>query len=187
MSVRFKWGLIQIGPLVIQADSYEWIKRKKWNDPNDTGSIISPLYPKLHVYDGGVYDNLGLEPFFDAGKGILKDPLPPDTKIILSDAGAPLEQGFSLSRVNPWRLKRVTDIISDQSRALRIRTFFNYIQKDPSKGSLIYIAHKISDDETCSSAEFASKFATTLRKLTYDEFDKILNHGYEVAKRRIYK
>ncbi|MFY6079549.1 patatin-like phospholipase family protein [Acinetobacter baumannii] len=174
-----------IGPLVIQAAPYEWKKRGKWNDSIDNDSVVSPFYSKLHVYDGGVYDNLGLEPFFDAGKGILKDPLSPETKLILSDAGAPLSQGFSLSKVNPWRLKRITDIISDQSRALRIRTFMNYIQKDRNKGSLIYIAHKISGCETCSSAEFASKFATTIRRLTYEEFDKLFNHGYEIAKIRL--
>lgn len=174
-----------IGPLVIQAESYEWKKRKAWNDPEGNQSIIPPLYSRFHVYDGGVYDNLGLEPFFNAGRGSLKESLPSNTQLILSDASTPLEKGFSLSKLNPWRLKRITDIIYDQSRALRIRTFVNYIQEDVDRGNLISIFDKINDGDICSSSVFASKFPTTLRRLTYEEFDKLFNHGYEVAKRKL--
>lgn len=171
-----------IGPLVINAKPYEWSKRE-WNKPVESASRIFPQHSKFHVYDGGVYDNLGLEPFFNMGKGVLKEILPQDTKLILSDAGAPLAQGFSLSKVNPWRLKRVTDIISDQSRALRIRTFVNYIQKDASRGALIYIADKLNNSPNCSSAAFASTYPTNLNKLTYEEFDKLLSHGHGISKK----
>ena len=182
VSAAFPGG---IGPLVINAEPYEWSKRREWNEPVENASIVSPQHSSFHVYDGGVYDNLGLEPFFNMGTGILKENLPKDTKLLLSDAGAPLAQGFSLSKVNPWRLKRVTDIISDQSRALRIRTFVNYIQKDASRGSLIYIADKINESQTCSSAEFASTYPTNLNKLTYEKFDKLLSHGYEISRKRL--
>ena len=172
-----------IGPLVIQAESYEWKKRKTWNELEENQLTISPLYPRFHVYDGGVYDNLGLEPFFNAGRGALKESLPSKTQLIVSDASTPLEKGFSLSKINPWRLKRITDIIYDQSRALRIRAFVNYIKQDVNRGNLISIIDKINDGDICSSSEFASKFPTTLRRLTYEEFDKLLNHGYELAKK----
>ena len=180
VSAAFPGG---IGPLVVQAESYEW-KKRQWHEPIERASIVNPLYRRFHLYDGGVYDNLGLEPFFDAGKGNLKETLPPGTKLILSDAGAPLAQKFSSFKANPWRLKRVTDIMSDQSRSLRIRTFVNYIKEDSNKGTLIYIADKVTNEPTCISAEFASNFSTTLRQLTYTEFDKIFNHGYEVTKKR---
>jgi len=180
VSAAFPGG---IGPLVVFADRYEWEKRG-WNQPTEDTLKTQPSYSQFHLYDGGVYDNLGLEPFFDAGKGILKKTMPTQTKIILSDAGAPLAQGFSVAKLNPWRIKRVADIIADQSRALRIRTFVNYIMLNPDKGAFIYIGEKVSEDSSsCSSAEFASSFPTTLRKLTLSEFDALSNHGYQVSKK----
>lgn len=47
------------------------------------------------LYDGGVYDNLGLEPFFDAGRGVPKNA---GEIIVVSDAGAPLKPPFLCSR-----------------------------------------------------------------------------------------
>lgn len=184
VSAAFPGG---IGPLVVFADRYEWEKRG-WNQPTEDALRIQPPYSQFHLYDGGVYDNLGLEPFFDAGKGILKKTMPADTKIILSDAGAPLPQGFSVSKLNPWRMKRVADIMADQSRALRIRTFVNYLMLNPDRGAFIYIGQKINErDSSCSSAEFASSFPTTLRKLTLFEFDKLSDHGYQISRKTYQK
>ena len=68
------------------------------------------------------------------------------------------------------------------SRAFLIRNS-GYIKQDVNRGNLISIIDKINDGDICSSSEFASKFPTTLRRLTYEEFDKLLNHGYELAKK----
>ncbi len=179
VSAAFPGG---IGPLAIAADEHEW-KKRAWDEPIENAKRVPPPYPHLHLYDGGVYDNLGLEPFFDAGKGIVKANLPEEATIIVSDAGAPLIQGFSLSRLNPWRMKRVADIMSDQSRALRIRTFVHYILKERGKGAYLYIGESVSDDIPCTSAAFASGFPTTLKKLSESEFDKIMEHGYQVSKK----
>lgn len=182
VSAAFPGG---IGPLAIVADQHVW-KRRDWGEPEENVKQVIPPYSNLHLYDGGVYDNLGLEPFFDAGKGIIKTTLPDKTIIIVSDAGAPLIQGFSFSRLNPWRMKRVADIMSDQSRALRIRTFINYLIQDKGRGTYIYIGEPVSDSSPCSSATFASSFPTTLRKLTEQEFEKILEHGYQTS-RKLYR
>ncbi|WP_206194013.1 patatin-like phospholipase family protein [Serratia microhaemolytica] len=169
-----------IGPLTISAEQYQW-KKWQWNESVENAKCILPAYANLHLYDGGIYDNLGLEPFFDAGRGVIKTVLPQGTAIIVSDAGAPLMQGFSFSRLNPWRMKRVADIMSGQSRSLRIRTFINYLKKEKGRGAYFYIGKSISSGSPCASAAFAANFPTTLRKLTELEFDTILNHGYLVA------
>jgi NTE family protein len=179
VSAAFPGG---IGPLVIAADQLEW-KKRAWDEPIENTKKVPPKYPKIHLYDGGVYDNLGLEPFFDAGKGVVKTTLPEETIIMVSDAGAPLIQGFSFARLNPWRMMRVADIISDQSRSLRIRTFINYLKQDKVRGAYFYIGERVSDDIPCSSAVFASNFPTTLRKLTKSEFEKIIDHGYRVSEK----
>jgi len=131
------------------------------------------------LYDGGVYDNLGLEPFFDAGRGKSKNP---ESVIIVSDAGAPLPSGFSFFALNPFRLKRVADIMANQAHALRVRTFSNYLQQGPGRGAFIYIGTPVDAELPCKSADFASTFPTTLRRIDLSEFDRLADHGYRVAK-----
>lgn len=177
VSAAFPGG---IGPLVINAGDYEW-KKRPWLEPSDSAKSIQPPYTHLHLYDGGVYDNLGLEPFFDAGKQQVKPTLPSNASIIVSDAGAPLAQGFSYFALSPWRMKRVADIMSDQSRALRIRTFMSYLNTNKGRGSYLYIGEPISGTSPCASAAFSSSFPTTLRRLTESEFDQLVSHGYQVA------
>jgi NTE family protein len=132
----------------------------------------------LHLYDGGVYDNLGLEPIFDAGRGQTKHA---GSILIVSDASTPLKKGFSAFGLNPWRFKRLADIIGDQARALRVRTLNHYIQQAPERGAYIFINTPVTDG-ACPSAAFAAAFPTTLRRLTLEEFDALSEHGYKVAK-----
>ncbi len=175
MSAAFPGGF---GPLRINARNFNWRKRA-WGATVDTEESVDIGYKALHLYDGGVYDNLGLEPFFDAGKGMSKHP---GSVIIVSDAGAPLPFGFSFFPLNPFRLKRVADIMSDQAHALRVRTFSNYLQQGQRRGSFIYIDTGVNAELPCKSAEFASNFPTTLRRIDLSDFDRLADHGYRVAK-----
>lgn len=176
VSAAFPGGF---GPLVLRADRFEW-RNRGWNAPIESESVIDIGYKQLHLYDGGVYDNLGLEPFFDAGRGIPKQP---GDIIIVSDAGAPLRLGFSSVAINPWRLKRVADIMSEQSRALRVRAFAHYLQTNPCRGAYIYIDTPVTANSGRQSTEAttASSYPTTLRRPTLQNFDAIAEHGYRVA------
>lgn len=175
MSAAFPGGF---GPLRINTRSFNWRKRA-WDAPVETEEPVDINYKALHLYDGGVYDNLGLEPFFDPGQGKSKHP---ENVIIASDAGAPLPSGFSFFVLNPFRLKRVADIMSDQAHALRVRTFSNYLQQGPGRGAFIYIGMEVNAEGSSKSAEFASNFPTTLRRIDLSEFDRLADHGYLVAK-----
>lgn len=180
VSAAFPGG---IGPLVINPADYKWYKRP-WGKLKTENKEINLTYSRLHLYDGGVYDNLGLEPFFDTGKQEKKKPISPETMLIVSDAGAPLAQNFISKQLNPWRLKHITDIISDQSRALRIRSFINFSINNSGQGLYIHIREsRISRDN--KNAVFTQTFPTTLRKLKEKEFDMILEHGYEACKIRM--
>lgn len=172
VSAAFPGGF---GPLRIDASALEWRKRE-WDAPLGTEESVLPVYRTLHLYDGGVYDNLGLEPFFDAGRGVAKLP---EVYIVVSDAGSPLPRGFSFGSLNPKRLKRIADIMADQSHALRVRTFTHYLQQEPKRGAFIFIRTPVGGSN--DDSEFASSFPTTLRKLTLDEFDRLAGHGYRVA------
>jgi NTE family protein len=122
----------QVGsaPLRIDASQYVW-RRRPWNAPIGSEVPVNIGYNTLHLNDGGVYDNLGLEPFFDCGKQQVKLP---EHRIIVSDAGAPLPTVFLLRSYDPRRLKRIADIMSDQSHALRVRCFANYLLQNPKQG-----------------------------------------------------
>jgi NTE family protein len=177
VSAAFPGGF---GPFTLDARQYSWHRRQSWTDSADAAVLAVPPHTHLRLYDGGVYDNLGLEPIFDAGRGRTKHP---GEILIVSDASAPLQKGFSAFALNPWRFKRLADIIGDQARALRVRTLNHYLQGSPGRGAYIYINTPVSDDAVCSSAVFAASFPTTLRKVTEAEFDALSEHGYRVASR----
>lgn len=173
VSAAFPGGF---GPLTLKTNEFVW-KKREWNDPIGTEKVVAIPYKNLHLYDGGVYDNLGLEPYFDAGRLRAK---PPAMPIILSDVGAPLADGFSHGPFSLFRLKRVSDIIGEQARSLRVRTFATFLQAAPARGAYIQINAKVGG-VPCKHGDFAAGFPTTLRRLKVDEFDKLAGHGYEVA------
>lgn len=176
VSAAFPGGF---GPLVLETRRHEWLKRE-WDASPETATPTAPTFRRLHLYDGGVYDNTGLEPFFDAGRQLPKFD---DCYLICSDAGAPLAPGFDMGSLNVFRLKRVADIMSDQSRSLRVRTLVHYLRRTPSSGAYLSINTPVSSDTNCPLAEFAASFPTTLRRLRFDEFDKLADHGCAVAER----
>ncbi|SCK11167.1 NTE family protein [Variovorax sp. HW608] len=176
VSAAFPGGF---GPLRLDAKRFEWRKRP-WDAPVGSEQPVKIEYESLHLYDGGVYDNLGLEPFFDAGR---QRPKLEGHYLIASDAGAPLAKGFDHAQLSVFRLKRVADIMSDQARALRVRGFAGYLRTTPSGGAYIYIDTPVRDSRGEDSAPYVARFPTTLRRLQHSEFDRIFNHGYNVSLR----
>ncbi len=166
----------------------KWTKQLAWNSPAER-PIESP-YQTLHLYDGGVYDNLGLEPFFDAGGRRPKDGVPP--RIIVSDAGAPLSRGFGLGALNPLRMKRLMDVMMDQNRALRVRGFVSYVA-ETKQGAYIGIQRsanlralltKLCPCErwlTEEEAAYVTAYSTSLNALPESDFAVIEAHGYQTA------
>lgn len=73
--------------------------------------------------------------------------------------------------------------MSDQSHALRVRTFVNFLQGAEGHGALVSISTPVTEQNPCPSAEYAKKFRTTLRRLELAEFDKLAEHGFQVAAR----
>ena len=177
-----------IGPSTIKVSKYKWQK--------ENARDYIPPFSKLHIYDGGIYDNLGLEAFID----IKKDELRNSSKsnfIIAVDAGAPL----SKSRT-PWysRWKKLYEISSEQSRLLMIRAYVNYLKSTSRKGIYIQIGaepkHTISkfapsdikeellrenwlDENAINSAKLIS---TGLSPFPKNTLDLLIRHGYETVK-----
>ena len=181
---------IAIGPYGLNPQKYEWTASRfadsSWTAPKKI----------VHLWDGGVYDNLGLNSIFDSrSKEKLKDNL---DFIIVSNACASIRtsvrrHGFSLRN-----LKRLLDISMDQVAALRTHEVVDYI-KETRNGIYLKIgnsAKKIVKDSNCAhnlaqrltkmcltetDVFEAMNYKTTLWMPKQSDYQLLLRHGYEVA------
>ncbi len=198
VSAAFPGG---IGPLRLDASQYKWFKRKGW-DLKELAEITPP-FKTLNLYDGGVYDNLGLEPLFDVGSQTIKrnDGSPLIDFIVVSDAGAPYRRCAIPGPLNPKRLKRVADVAFDQARALRVRVFTNFLKNNSTHGMYLQIGSNpldkiekyareadvpaIKKDYNWLSSSMindATRYKTTLKRMSESDFNLIEEHGYQTAR-----
>lgn len=181
---------VLIGPYSLSPENYRWTPsyyaKSGWQPPNKT----------IHLWDGGVYDNLGLESIFKPKNGgTLSDGL---NCIIVSNASPSIDIYNRRSGLSVRNLKRLLDISMDQVGALRSRMVMEFIIRS-NQGMFIKIgnsAEKIALEsrcqkdlkgdlmEKCLSDEQVTKimnYPTTLRKPTESNYQLLLRHGYEVA------
>lgn len=197
VSAAFPGG---IGPLKLDTRSYQWFKRESWNS-KESAAIVTPKFKLLHLYDGGIYDNLGIEPLFDVGQQIAKsDSNTPVNFLVISDAGAPYRRGAIPGPLNPVRIKRVMDVAFDQVRALRVRSFVNFLQRNPAEGMYLqigsnpiacierYARHdkvkafkKAHDWLSTKEISAAVAYKTTLSRMKEVDFDLLAKHGHETV------
>lgn len=200
VSAAFPGG---IGPLAVKSADYAWEKREKWG----MGKFESCRLPfhHLHLYDGGVYDNLGIEPIFDVGNQKFKDDDTLPSKIgylLVSDAGTRFARQPIPHQLNPLRFKRLADIALAQCRSLRVRAFVNFIKENPTAGAYVGIGtaaepsiRRFAEGREAVAAELltenwltpddatrAAMYGTTLRRMLESDFDLLAQHGYETAK-----
>lgn len=200
ISAAFPGG---IGPLTLKVKKFQWEKPKKWGDKELES--YQPPFSRLHLYDGGLYDNLGIEPLFDMGRQALKNDNTLSSNIgylLVSDGGAPLAREGIPHPLNPFRFKRIADIALDQNRALRVRAFINFLQKNSANGAYVGIGtaavsaiNRLSEGREVQAKKLlcadwlsaddvkqAATYSTTLRQLDVPTFDLLERHGYETAK-----
>jgi NTE family protein len=147
----------------------------------------------ITLWDGGVYENLGVERLFRVSEFI-----PEIDFLITSDASAPLAV-----KIGRWSFKppfyqpmlRLADVATEQGRSYRVRALMNYLTKNSDKGAFIkigntpkYIFEQAKKDlppkyttELDSIIEKIWLLETTLRKLSKKEFSDLKLHGYETA------
>jgi len=192
---------VGIGPLSLKARGLDWEKREKWD--SDEVKKYKPSVRVLHLYDGGLYDNLGLEALFDVGNQVFRvtEGVEYD-KIAVSDASPPLLRGRIPFVLSPLRAKRLIDITLAQIRRLRVRSFVSFIRKNPGRGVYIQMGQeatsaikrlggsesaagaRLSQMEWLSASEVerAASYKTTLRRVAARDFDLLARHGYETAR-----
>lgn len=185
-------------PYVIGALSIELPLEGWWrSDPasREPQDKIQPTHKVIHLWDGGAYENLGLEAMYKPRE------LRGCDYLISSDASAPLgnPENFKLSKFITGELcaPRLFDIAGDQIRALRSRMFIGDMEKGHIQGALFRMGNSVREidikagckrdknyyDDFLSEDEVAIALAqpTGLSALSCIDFDRIARHGYEVA------
>lgn len=188
-----------VGPLSIKSKNLVWSVKPSLL-PYGNNEALNSSFDRLHIYDGGIYDNLGLEPLFDAGSQEFK----PSSKInyiVVSDAGRKFEKSQIPLVINPMRFKRIAEIGFEQCRALRVRALVNFLKNNKRKGLYLNIGaiplneinnevnlseeqkSQILNFEWLSESEVlsASNHPTDLNRLSINEFDQLELHGFQTA------
>ena len=178
-----------VGPLRLATSAYDWTNRSfgdaEWRR-------VEPPRRYVTLWDGGVYENGGLEPVYKNRQ------LQHDIDfLIVSDGGTPIQfEHRRLSRKFPFYLPayRLVEIATDQVRGLRARDVVTYFSES---GNGIYLrlgrsasyihgksavemdrSRQFLADETCLNLQ---RMSTHLRKINRGEFDALERHGEETA------
>ncbi len=154
---------------------------------------IEPEFSEVHLWDGGVYDNFGLEGVFDIERGWRKD----IDFLIASDAsGKPKHEKYQPGI--PALLRIITGIMMDQVRSLRARAILERMTVHQEPGAFLVIGNTCEKvlaeagrtDEIaqlsaqCLDSEHtatAANVPTMICRLTQQEFELLFRHGYEVT------
>ncbi|MCL2376849.1 MAG: patatin-like phospholipase family protein [Defluviitaleaceae bacterium] len=187
---------VLIGPYALRRDKYSWSASTfEATIPTNDRRLPSGRY--FNLWDGGVYDNLGLEAFFH---------------ISSSPSGGHLSQGIdyvivsNASTISNFRRRafsgsprRLLDIAMDQVSILRRRSIIGHMHQE-NNGMFFQIGDSASrilmnsdhDSESIKriimeslprhQATHVKNHHTTLRRPTQADFRMILRHGYEVAR-----
>jgi len=127
----------------------------------------------IMLYDGGLYDNLGTEVFFQNNFDKLKNV----DFLIVSDASKPVETKTVKLRK---RVPRIIDISTEQIRSLRARLFHTFLHKsDNQEGMYIRIGQEHADLN--KEALCAKSLETNLKKMSTAHYDCALTNGYTTA------
>lgn len=149
---------------------------------------------RFWLWDGGVYENLALESLYknrNLQKGL--------SFLLVSDASGQLGLQFKRWSISPpfyTPPARLLDIATDQTRSLRARDLVAFLAENPQKGRYLYIANSVPEifrrarksvtkhaytHQTDTEVEKCSQFPTCLRALSDENYDMLVNRGYEVT------
>ncbi|MGY3138342.1 NTE family protein [Bradyrhizobium sp. USDA 4501] len=167
-------------------------------DPASRGQLRmkTPSTTRVRLWDGGAYDNMGLEAVTKPGRGLRSCDF-----LICSDASGPLRPpgGSPIAALLRGGLSspRLFDVAGDQIRALRSRMLIADIANGTVDGVLLRMGNSVraidvksgtarpaafydsfqSDDQ----AELALRHPTDLKAPSEAQFDMLARHGFEIA------
>ncbi|HEV7279534.1 MAG TPA: patatin-like phospholipase family protein [Pirellulaceae bacterium] len=145
------------------------------------GPETTALIEKIRLTDGGVYDNLGVEPVWRTHE-----------KLLVSDGGKPLTRVYVPAG---RRLMRYSDVIQNQVNSLRVRWIIDIFerakagQRDAFDGTYWGVQSAVASYGADASrgyakdtaANFIARIRTDLDAFSANEAWTLIKHGYELA------
>jgi len=180
---------VLIGPYILQTNNFMWTKDKHGRKEQVTTA------PQYTLWDGGVYDNLGLDALYKTGRGLDKEV----DFLIVSNASASIDYQRRHGHISLANLRRLLDISQNQVDILRTRQVISSIISKglglyfkigytaehiakilgiPEREVLAIVGDHLSEDQ----ARKVRNYPTTLNSPCAENFDLIFRHGYENAK-----
>ncbi|MBI5032957.1 MAG: patatin-like phospholipase family protein [Chloroflexi bacterium] len=191
-----------IGALTLKTHKATWFK---FVDPTMIGSAdeiqlrqsktipTQPLFPQLHLWDGGVFDNMGLEGVMDGINGWHHG----IDFLIASDANSPVKNETYRMGMNAM-MRIIVGIMMEQVLTLRKHQVAERTQNHGDRGTFVSITSSAKRilagldqpevvEQICSQclseeqALLAADTATNLRRFSTEQFDNVFRHGFEVT------
>jgi len=136
-----------------------------------------PFTTNVFLSDGGVYDNLGLEPVFKHYQTVL-----------VSDAGAQLSPEQKPARDWMRHSRRVIDLVDHQVRSMRKRVLVEAYRNGSRQGAYWDIRTNINDYQLSDALECPwevtkrlAEVPTRLAAVADDLQERLINWGYAVC------
>lgn len=197
------------GPFKLKTGDYSWtpsgyVDHDRWKAPHKRGFEV------VHILDGGVYENLALEPMMRQFPGELRSGV---DFLYVSDASIELSDVKYGGWLGVKRLMRMLEVVSDQTTLLRRRGLFHSLSADHYQGAFAKITmspraficdltnlanapsaripwarvarastHASMDDNEIKDVATLSTFTTTLSESV---FDKLVEHGRQSTRSRL--
>ena len=182
--------------LDIEAEG--WFKIDPGTD--EPQSAINPPTKSVRLWDGGLYENLGIEAVYKPQREFVDKSV---TRLIVSDASAYLADryrespGVLMARYPYIRPPRMFEIISEQTRSLRTRFLMDSIQSNRLTGSIVRLGvsvmkvdNAVARTRSPSQASCfldeqqvaqAAKHPTDGARMKPVSYANLLRHGFETA------
>lgn len=144
----------------------------------DADIYPSALTEYVTLTDGGVYDNLGINP-------LLRTTRNPLDYCIVSDGGKPFEIAPEPTESGTIVLKEAINILMEQVRGLQFsRLQLAYGAKQGPK-PLWFSIDSTEGEARAGDAAFASLVGTNLKSLSATEMDVLIRHGRALVRSRL--
>jgi len=168
-----------IGRFSLNVSRYKNWHYFDWNDKIFKKQEKPIIFKKLHLSDGGLYNNLGEEALIDKlGETLIKD----INFLLVSDATQSLKALKSKSIINPLgRTLRLIDITMDQIKMLRIRTLHNFFHNNPKSGILAQIGQYKYLLKDKFDLKKINQIKTNIFTLSKNEYDELIKYGAEIT------
>lgn len=156
-----------------------------------------PIRSAVRLWDGGVYENLGVEAVYKPDRGLISKL---SEFLIVSDASAYVEDDLEaatgiLTTTAPFlRSPRLFDIATEQTRALRSRMLVDAFINERAKGVIVRLGRDVpyvyrAAQKSVPSLDFLSQddvqrakvYATNALKMNWRSFAVLVRHGFETA------